>query len=137
MIPQLLIPIISGVLYRLGGSDQPTWLPSWFSMKILRWFMGIPIALILHNGWYVLTYFIATSVFVYGDNSWVTALVGRRGAWIVHGLAFGLASIQPLYALWTAVVFYLLFFIADEGVIDNKYAEFGRGFLGTLLLVFN
>ena len=122
-----LIPIISGFLYMAGGQ---WWKPA-------RWLLGVPIALITHNWWYVLTYYIATSCVPYGDNSWVSKLVGRKGARIAHGITFGLASLHPLYCIWTVVVFYILFELAEHNAIDNKYAELGRGFFGTLLLAFN
>jgi len=122
------IPMVSAAMYRLGGSEHGN---KWF-----RWLMGVPIALITRNPWYVLTYYLATAVFVYGDDSWVAKIVGRKGARVVHGVAFGLASLHPLYWLWTAVIFYLIFELADRGVMDNKYAEAYRGLLGTLVFVF-
>ena len=120
----ILIPLISGLLYMTGGQ---WWKPA-------RWLMGIPISLITHNWLYIVTYYVATAVFVYGDNSWVSKLVGRKGARIVHGIVFGLASLHYIYALWTAVAFYIIFEIAENNLIDNKYAEFLRGSLGTLVL---
>ena len=121
------IPIISSVLYRLGGSEHGN---KWY-----RWLLGIPIAIITHNWLFVITYYIATAVFVYGDNSWVSKLVGRKGARILHGIAFGLASLQPLFAMWTVVIFYILFEMAENNVIDNAWAERLRGFFGTLNFV--
>ena len=121
-----LIPILSGVLYRLGGSEHGN---KWY-----RWLLGLPIAIITHNWWYLVTYFVATNMFSYGDNSLPSKILGRKGARVLHGLTFGLASLHPIYALWTAAVFYILFEIAEHNVIDNKYAEFGRGCLGTLML---
>ena len=98
--------------------------------------MGIPIALLTGQWWYILTYYIATAVFVYGDNSPISKVVGVKIARLLHGLAFVMASLQPLYGVWCAVIFYILFEIADHGVIDNKYAEIGRGFAGTLIFCF-
>lgn len=121
------IPFISSILYLAGGQYN-----KWF-----RWLMGVPIAIILHNWMFIITYYIAGAVFVYGDNSWVSKLVGRKGARIIHGLAFGLASLQPIFAIWTTITFYILFELAEHDVIDNKYSELGRGFLGTIMYVFN
>ena len=131
-----LIPIFSGVLYRLGGSDKGN---KWF-----RWLMGLPIGIvyaITHHSliWipiFTITYYIATSAFVYGDNSWVAKLIGRKGARIVHGLAFGLASLEPMFAIWVTVIFIVLFEIAERNWIDNSWSEVFRGSLGTLKFFF-
>ena len=122
-----LIPVISGLLYRAGGAE---WGNKWY-----RWAMGVPIAIITGNWWYALTYYLATAVFVYGDSSWVSKLVGRKGARAVHGFAFGLASLDPWFALWTMITFYVLFWIAERGVIDNKWSEALRGCVGTLIFI--
>jgi len=122
-----LIPFISAFLYRLDGMDN--------GINYSRHAIGVPISLITGNWWYALTYFLAAFI-VYGDNSLVARIVGRKGARVVHGVAFGLASLHPLYWLWTAVIFYLIFELADRGVMDNKYAEAYRGLLGTLVFVF-
>ncbi len=130
-----IIPL-SGIFYRLGGSE--------YGNKWYRWLMGLPIGIIMavytqkliYIPIYTATYFIATSVFVYGDDSWVSKLLGRKGARIAHGIAFGLASLQPLFAIWTAVVFYILFELAEHDVIDNKVSEALRGSLGVLIFCF-
>ena len=123
----LLIPLLSAYLYRLDGADN--------GINYSRHVIGIPIAFSMGNWWYALSYFLA-GFFVYGDNCIFSKLLGRKGSRILHGFTFGLASLDPLYAIWTAVVFYILFELAERGWIDNKYAEIGRGFFGTLIFAF-
>jgi len=97
--------------------------------------MGLPIAIITGQWLYILTYYLATAVTVYGDNSPISKLLGVKAARIIHGFAFGMASLRPLYGLWCAVVFYIIFELADHGIIDNSYAEAIRGFAGTLIFI--
>lgn len=136
-----LIPIISGLCYRLGGCGKDDRLfpflnpPTPYASKWWRWGVGIPIALITGNPLYIITYYVATAVFVYGDSSWVSKLCGVKAARLIHGFMFGAASLSPLYGLWTAVVFYIIFELAEKDIIDNSYAEFLRGLTGTLIFL--
>ena len=123
------IPILSGFLYRAGGAD---WGNKWY-----RWLLGVPIALITRNGLFIITYYIATAIFVYGDKSIFSKWFGRKGARIIHGIAFGLASLQPIFIIWTTIIFYILFELAENNIIDNKWAERGRGFFGTIIFVWH
>lgn len=126
-----LIPIISSALYRLGGWHKGN---KWF-----RWGMGIPIALITWNFWYILTYLIATNVFSYGENHPITKVIGKAN-WFVSGFMFGLASLNITNALWSGCVMVMLMWLSNEGYegkkLDHKFVELGLGFLGTLIFVF-
>jgi len=125
----ILIPIISAILYRLGGTGredrflpflQP---PTPIANKWWRWGMGLPIALLTGKWIYILTYFIATNVFVYGENSWA-----KEYRWVVSGLAFGLASLN----WWNGIVCAVLFYGLKKLNLDQAYWEFLVGGLGTI-----
>jgi hypothetical protein len=105
--------------------------PTPWAWKWWRWGMGIPIALVTHNWWYIITYFIATNVFVYGENSWLAKLFGE-GRWFVSGCALGLASLDPMNGLWCGFVMVTLKFFD----IDQAYLEFLMGSLSTLVFLF-
>jgi hypothetical protein len=118
------IPFISAWLYWEDGKDH--------GINYARHLIGVPIAIILWDWRYAASYALAGFI-VYGDNSWVAKLVGRKGARIAHGAAFGIASLDPWYAFWTTAIFWIIFELAENDVIQNPDAELSRGFLGTLL----
>jgi len=138
MIP--LIPFISAFLYLVGGQ--------WW--KAGRWFMGVPIffiAIFTGHAWYsvfcVFTYWIATSVFSYGEKMWTYKLFGAWGSMILSGIAFGLASTPILGWTWGiaqaiigGVGFGLLKWLDDTDKLKNPWQELGRGFVGTIMLAF-
>lgn len=147
-----ILPFISGFLYRLGGSDQQTW--SKLKMKWYRWLMGIPLGFLFTIGWASwatvaivtilsgITFYIATSAFKYGENSWLNFL-GEKGKFTVCGIAFGLASI-PMFG-WVAGIiqgivagcaFLCIKILDDKGIIHNPYVELCRGFFGIIISFF-
>ena len=130
------IPFISAILYLIGGQ--------WW--KIARWLLiGTTIFFIsIFNGhpWWsifaVLTYFIATNVFSYGDNMWTSKLFGRWMSMGLSGLMYGLASIVVLgvgLGILQAVIgligFLVLKWLDDTGKVKNPWQELLRGFVGT------
>ena len=131
----MLIPFISSICYLIGGQG-------W---KIARWLIGLPIfiiAIICGYPWYsifaVLTYFIATNVFSYGDNMWTTKLLGKWASFVLSGFMFGLASVSVLrwelcllQAFLGAIFFSILKYLDDNEIVKNPFQEFLRGFVGT------
>lgn len=135
---QLLIPFLSSILYLMGGQIN----------KLFRWLMGIPIAIIgifMLKPWAilcVLTYFIATNVFSYGENNWTTKLFGP---WVSMGLAgFTLGAASAPVLAWMAipqaiigcVAFLVLKYLDDKDILKNPWQELLRGFTGTILFFF-
>lgn len=139
----ILIPVVSAVLYLVGGQ---WWKPA-------RWLMGIPIFLLWSHilcchqlvWWNLLAipaYWIATSAFPYGQSSWLNFL-GEWGKFFVCGLVLGAASfcclgwiVALVQTIVSAVAFVVIKFYDDEGVIHNPRVELLRGFLGTICYVF-
>ena len=135
---QYLIPFISSGLYLAGGQIN-----KWF-----RWGMGIPIAII---GIFmlkpmaimaILSYFIATNAFSYGEKMWTTKLFGPWASMIISGVALGAAS-APVLA-WMAIPqaiiggigFGVLKYLDDNEILKNPWQELLRGFTGTILFFF-
>lgn len=132
-----LIPFVSSVCYLIGGQ----WL------KLARWLVGLPIFFIaIFNGypWYsifaVLTYFLATNVFSYGDKMWTSKLFGRWISMILSGITFGLASAPILGWKWgivQAIVggigFGVLKYLDDTDKLKNPWQELCRGFIGCVV----
>ena len=140
----ILIPIISGALYLVGGQ---WWKPA-------RWIMGIPIGVIgafhifstthhIHY-WMILalpSYWVATSAFPYGDNSWLN-IFGEWGKWAICGLALGLASIvvlNPILAILQGIVgaigFVVLHWLDEKNIVKNPFQEILRGVIGTIVFI--
>lgn len=141
---RFLIPIIAGLLFRAGGCDQWTWCP--LNQKLWRWLMGIPIGLLYWEGWLdfgltILAYLIATNLFGYGDKTPILKYLPKTWKFIVSGFMFGLASVFLLewwaiaQALVSAVAFYFIMKLDDEGSLKNPWVEIARGFCGTIMLV--
>ena len=108
--------------------------------------MGIPIAIIgicYLKFWAILcipTYWIATSAFPYGDNSWLN-IFGEYGKWFVCGFVFGIAS-APILGYWSVVQaiisgcgFVILHWLDDKGIVKNPFQEILRGVIGTIVFV--
>ena len=148
-----LIPIVAAILYRLGGWDKGN---KWF-----RWIgIGLFIAFVYQSWWFVLTYFIATNVFSYGEKHPLTQLFGDFN-WFISGFMFGLASFSWGNAVWSGCVMYILMHLSNEGIrlkgcwwyeadpfithaahdsevflLDHKWVEICIGFFGTLFYLF-
>ena len=137
---RILIPFISAFLFRAGGSDQWQWAKP-FNQKLWRWLMGGFIGLLLWHGiitfgLLLLTYWLATSVFGYGDKSILNKFLSQNMTHLASGVMFGLASAPILY-LWSiplAIISGGVFYLIEKYKINNPYAELLRGGLGTCLL---
>ena len=145
---KFLIPIVSALLFRAGGMDQWQWAKIPFtkifiSQKLWRWFMGAVIGLLLWKGLvaYAITiacYFIATNLFGYGDKTPILKYLPQNIKHLMSGVMFGLASF-PLIGWWClaqAAISGAMFYLVETRKINNPYAEFLRGGVGTCLLVF-
>jgi hypothetical protein len=143
----LLVAVISGFLFRAGGSAQWEWAKFtingkkvYFNQKLWRWLMGIPIGLILWHGYlaFLLTvgaYFLATNVFGYGDKSVLNKYLSQNMTHAVSGAIFGLASF-PLIGWWAllqAVISGVAFYLIETKKVNNPWAERAKGFFGTIL----
>jgi hypothetical protein len=137
----LKIVLVSGILFALGGDGRiPFLFIKGWNAKLWRWLMGGFIGLLLWHGVIVfglclLTYWIATSVFGYGDKS-ILKFLPQNWKHFVSGLVFGLASfpIVGIAALWQGVVSGIAFYIIEVKRVNNPWAELLRGGLGTLIL---
>lgn len=134
MIYKLLIIASAMYFYYLGSNIN----------KEFKWIMGIPIGLLgclyLH-AWYpllcVISYYVATQ-FGYGENNWLTKLVGKNWAVIIVGTLLGLASFPMLW--WFAVVqgiisgwgFGFIHVLDDNDKIKEPYVSLLRGLVGTI-----
>lgn len=132
-----MIPLISGLLYRLDGWGKgDSFLPIWPLNQIkcgginyARMFIGFPIFMATHNGWYPLTYFCA-SLIPYGENSWLEHRFGPY-KWFIIGALFGGASLS----LANALIIGMLALSAKVLDIDHAWFEFGLGCAGTLIFL--
>ena len=137
MVMRLLIPILSALLFRMGGMDQWKWCP--INKKCWRWGMGLVIGVMWWKGWLIYgivtgTYFVAKNVFGYGDKTPILKYLPQNVKHLVSGVVFGLASF-PLLGWWAilqSLISGVAFYVIEVKRIDNPWAEFGRGFLGTI-----
>lgn len=142
----MIIPIVSAILYRCGGTDQWKWCP--INQKLWRWlgislWVGIAVA-IMHKSWVPLlaigTYIGAFQGFPYGEKSWLNFL-GAYGKFFVCGMAYGASSflLMPwgfalLQTLFSAFAFMAIKYFDDKGKLVNPWTELARGFVGTLFI---
>jgi len=144
------MPVVAGLLYRAGGTDQWPWCP--VNQKWWRWLMGFPLGFLCTIGrtsWETVllstalagvTYYIATAVFKYGDKSWLNFLP-KIWKFIVCGAALGAASwvlLPPFWAFMQVIIggwaFGFIFILDECGYLHNPWVEFLRGYGGTFLL---
>ena len=132
----IFIPVVASLWYCAGE----LW------SKFIKYSLGVPIAVIsvicghtyLTGLAIVISYFIATQ-FGYGENNWLTKLLGNKGAITFCGFALGLASwpilgfFALLQALLSAGVWYWL--STKDGVIDEPWVGLIRGLSGTILMI--
>ena len=144
----IFIPIICGILYRIGGTDQWEWCP--INQKLWRWlgigiFIGIIYAIKLHS-WIpllsIIAYAFAIQIGQYGKSSWLNFL-GEWGKFSACGLALGLASIVilgPIVGLIQGIVgvvsFLIIKFLDDNDIIKNPWVELARGGFGCIMYIF-
>lgn len=130
-----MIPIIASLWYCAGE----LW------SKFIKYIIGIPIAAIaiwhghswLTGLYLIVSYAIATQ-FGYGENNWLTKLVGNRWAITICGFLLGLAS-APILLYWSVVqaiiggaVWYWL--STKDGVINEPWVGLIRGASCTILM---
>ena len=135
---RLFIPIISAILYLLGGQIN-----KWFRWLGIGLLIGAFYAITRHSLYpllAIITYFIALNAFSYGENSWTTKIFGKWASMAISGLAMGLASIVVLGAFWGIiqgivgmVSFLILKYLDDKDIVKNPFQELGRGFFGTIM----
>lgn len=135
-----LIPFACSGLYILGG--QVNKLFRWLGIGILvgsfyAWTRHTPLPLLS-----IVSYYIATNVFSYGDNAPMTKIFGRWISMALAGLTYGLASIFVVGWIWALiqgivamVCFLVIKYYDDKGTIHNPFVELARGFLGTVVLI--
>ena len=138
----ILIPFICALLFALGGDGRiPFLFIKGWNAKLWRWLMGGFIGLLLWHGvitlgLLMLTYWLATSVFGYGDKSILNKFLSQNMTHMVSGIMFGLAS-APILLFWSiplAIISGGVFYLIEKYKINNPYAELLRGGLGTCLL---
>jgi hypothetical protein len=135
----ILVPIVCALWYCAGE----LW------SKFIKYCVGIPIAgiaLLTGHGWLTAIFIIASyaiaTQFGYGENNWLTKLLGNRGAITFCGLAIGLASwpvlgfFAILQALLSAGAWCYLSILDDNGTIKEPFVGLIRGFSAAVLLVF-
>jgi len=138
----ILIPFICAALFAVGGYGKiPFLFIKGWNAKLWRWLMGGFIGLLLWHGvitfgLLLLTYWLATSVFGYGDKSILNKFLSQNMTHMVSGIMFGLAS-APILLFWSiplAIISGGVFYLIEKYKINNPYAELLRGGLGTCLL---
>lgn len=157
---RILAPFVSGILYRMGGSDNPYLGVKFFNYRsMIGIAIGVPSAILLKS-WIplicILTYWFQPP---YGDKSYLNFL-GEKGKWAVCGFVFGASSTPFFVAIghWylglvqgvISAVMYVVLKDLDDGVAPwvqklikiplinklrkNPWIERIRGFFGTILV---
>lgn len=132
----IFIPLVASIWYCLGEIYS----------KFIKYIIGIPIAgiaMICGHSWltglYIIASYAIATQFGYGENNWLTKLVGNRWAITICGGLLGLASMpllgyySLLQALISAGVWYWL--STKDGIINEPYLGLIRGGSATLLLI--
>jgi hypothetical protein len=78
----------------------------------------------------------------YGENNWITKLIGKTNAVTLHGTLVGLASI-PFLGLWwglfasvvSGLSFYLIYREDTKGAMVEPKIALLRGIAGTITLL--
>ena len=134
-----LLMAICGTLFYIKGETKTRWLGD--SNKNWKYAMGIPIGLIgcFITPWALLcipTYFIACES-GYGDNNWITKLIGKTPAIVLHGTLVGLASL-PLthaFAFLAGILSGTIFYLLEKYKVNEPYCAILRGIGGSMLLI--
>lgn len=149
----IFIPIISAILFWLGGRDQMK-VP--INQKGFRWwilpgFLAL-VCLISTHSW--LMALLSLSAYIgslwglsYGEN-WLRKLVGKDIQWILYGFCFGLSSffclswLSLLQSLIGAGSTWFLLKWSNDGFkwssfkLNHEYVEIGIGLSATILYLF-
>jgi hypothetical protein len=112
--------------------------------KEFKYAMGIPIGICgaaALKSWVpllcVVTYFLATWVFGYGDNNRWTKWIGKRWAITLTGIALGLAS-APILHYWSMLAGLVsggVFYYVDKKQLQEPWVAILRGAAGTICLM--
>lgn len=88
----------------------------------------------------IVTYYVATAVFKYGEKSWLNFL-GEYGKFFVCGLALGAAPWALLGLKWGilqaligGIGFVIIKILDDKGKVKNPWVERLRGFIAAILV---
>jgi hypothetical protein len=140
----ILIVVLATLLY-VKGQCETKWLGK--PHKNWKLTLGIPVGIlgsIVVGSFIPLlclgTYAIAGSM-GYGDNNWLTKLVGKRNAITICGALLGLASIPLLgflgviQGIVAAAAFYYIAELDDSGIIKEPFVAIGRASLSTILIL--
>jgi hypothetical protein len=115
-----------------------------FKIKPNKWYktmMGVPITLCLvwFNAWALLcmiTYFVALQ-FGYGQNNWLTKLVGDKGAVTICGFLMGVASFPVIgyWAILQGLISGETFLLLDLMEVNEPNVAITRGLAGTICYI--
>lgn len=133
----LLIPIVSGLLFWAGGRDQ--WnVP--FNQKLFRRIgVGLTISILAWNWWAVFTYAIACFSLHYGEKY---QLKFGKIVWLTSGFLFGVASLDLWNGLYCALILYGLLWLSNTGIdryewkLSHQWVEWIFGTIGTVIWIY-
>jgi len=143
-----ILMVVSGSLCYIHGETSDGWAAKLGKCdKAFKYWMGVPIGLLgaiyAHSFFPLLcipAYWIAGNS-GYGESNWITKLIGKTNAVVLHGTLVGLASF-PLLGFWaiaSGIVSGLGFWAIYQGDTDGKIKEpeiaLLRGLAGTIFLL--
>jgi len=137
--------VLTGSIMYIKGETDTKWLGK--SNKQFKYWMGVPISLlgcvVLRSFWPLLsipTYWLACNS-GYGENNWITKLIGKANAITLHGTLVGLAS-YPIIGVWcvlasaiSGLAFSIIYKLDEEGKIKEPKVAILRGLAGTIMLL--
>jgi len=145
----IIIPIIAGILFALGGDGRiPFLFIKGWNAKLWRWLgigllIGILGCIVKHSFVPLLcipAYYLATNI-PYGEKSWLNFL-GEYGKFALAGLLLGSCSfillpfgLACLQVVLSGVSFVVLKFLDDKNLIKNPWVELLWGFFATICLI--
>lgn len=147
-----VLMVLSGTLMYIHGETSDGWASKMGkSNKQFKYWMGVPIALLgcCMQPFHIInllallcipTYWLACNA-GYGEDNWITKLIGKTGAIVFHGTLVGLAS-YPLLGLWcmlsgilSGVGFWAIYQGDTDGKIKEPEVALLRGAVGTIFLL--
>jgi hypothetical protein len=139
-----ILAILSGIAFYVKGETDTKLLGK--CNKAWKYATGLfiaPIFALMFQSWIPLlcwaTYPIATS-FGYGENNWLTKLIGQKNAICLVGVLLGLASF-PVIGFWAilqgVISGYVWYYIwKKDGIINEPWVAIGRSASSLCLLLF-
>ena len=143
-----VLMVLSGTYMYIRGETMDGWAGKLGKCnKAFKYWMGVPLALLslpivgLAGLLLIPTYWLACNA-GYGENNWITKLIGKTNAVILHGTLVGLASI-PFLGLWwglfggvvSGLGFYLIYREDCKGAMKEPQIALLRGLAGTITLL--